>query len=40
MPESPYPMILIDEALTMIQREVQVLPAAKASVLRQRWAWC
>ncbi len=26
MPESPYPMILIDEALAIIQSEVQVLP--------------
>ena len=29
MPESPYPMISIDEALSLIQREVQVLPAIK-----------
>ncbi len=27
MPESPYPMILIEEALAIIQREVQPLPA-------------
>lgn len=27
MPESPYPMISIEEALVIIQREVQVLPA-------------
>ncbi len=29
MPESPYPMISIDEALSLIQREVWVLPAIK-----------
>lgn len=29
MPESPYPMILIDEALSLIQREVRILPAIK-----------
>ncbi len=29
MPESPYPMISIDEALRLIQREVQLLPAIK-----------
>lgn len=31
MPESPYPMISIDEALRLIQREVRLLPAVKMS---------
>lgn len=30
-PESPYPMISIEEALTIVQREVQPLPAVKLS---------
>jgi molybdopterin molybdotransferase len=29
MPESPYPMISIEQALSLIRREVQVLPAVK-----------
>jgi len=31
MPESPYPMILVDEALNIIQREVQLLLPVKLS---------
>ena len=30
MPESPYPMISIEAALSLIEREVQLLPTVSA----------